>query len=120
MTTKDKCIKALDCLADDDKMDELAQKFSIDDDYTSHINYEIARKWCYDQLKQCIDEHFDNPPLEFEELEERETYYHIYYGWISIRSISDCECILITTLNSDGYKQIEFEENCFYRKQVEE
>lgn len=58
MTTKDKCMKALDCLSDDDKMDELAQNFSMDDDYVSHANYEIARKWCYDQLKECIDEHF--------------------------------------------------------------
>lgn len=71
-------------------------------------------------LKNLIYEHFSNPPLKFEELQERETYYHVYYGWISIRSISDCECILINTLNSDGYKQIEFEEDCFYRKQVEE
>jgi len=73
-----------------------------------------------DCFKELIDQHFDNPPLKFEELQERETYYHIYYGWISIRSISDCECILINTLNSDGYKQIEFEEDCFYRKQVKE
>lgn len=71
-------------------------------------------------INQLIEEHFSNPPLKFEELQEIETYYHIYYGWISIRSISDCECILINTLNSDGYKQIEFEENCFYRKEVKE
>lgn len=74
----------------------------------------------YDILKKLIHEHFSNPPLKFDELQERETYYHIYYGWISIRSISDCECILINTLNSDGYKQIEFEEDCFYRKEVQE
>lgn len=73
-----------------------------------------------DILNKLIHEHFSNPPLKFEELQERETYYHIYYGWISIRSISDCECILINTLNSDGYKQIEFEEDCFYRKEVQE
>lgn len=71
-------------------------------------------------LTLLIMEYFGNPPLEFEELKERETYYHVYYGWISIRSISDCECILINTLNSDGYKQIEFEEDCFYRKEVQE
>ena len=74
----------------------------------------------YHTLNSLIEEHFSNPPLKFEELQERETYYHIYYGWISIRSISDCECILINTLNSDGYKQIEFEEDCFYRKEVQE
>ena len=69
---------------------------------------------------RLIHEHFLNPPLKFDELQERETYYHVYYGWISIRCISDCECILINTLNSDGYKQIEFEEDCFYRKEVQE
>ena len=73
-----------------------------------------------DIFEKLIEEHFSNPPLKFEKLQERETYYHIYYGWISIRSISDCECILINTLNSDGYKQIEFEEDCFYRKEVQE
>lgn len=76
MLTREECIKALDCLSDDDKMDELAQKFSMDDDYTSHVNYEIARKWCYDQLKQCIDEHFEksnvflNVNLDEEKLKE--------------------------------------------------
>lgn len=69
-------------------------------------------------IENLIGEHFSNPPLKFEELQERETYYHIYYGWISIKSIIDCECILINTLNSDGYKQIEFEEDCFYKKEV--
>lgn len=90
---------------------------------------EEVNKW-FDRMrwhvKKCdeygreLDILKNNPPLKFEELQERETYYHIYYGWISIRSIIDCECILINTLNSDGYKQIEFEEDCFYRKEVQE
>lgn len=90
---------------------------------------EEVNKW-FDRMrwhvKKCdeygreLDILKNNPPLKFEELQERETYYHIYYGWISIRSIIDCECILINTLNSDGYKQIEFEEDCFYRKEVVE
>lgn len=76
LLSREECIKALDCLSDDDKMDELAQKFSMDDDYTSNVNYEIARKWCYDQLKQCIDEHFEksnvflNVNLDEEKLKE--------------------------------------------------
>ena len=53
-------MQALECFADDDKMDELAQNFSPDEDYTSLANYETARKWCYDQLKQCVDETFGN------------------------------------------------------------
>lgn len=103
--TKEECEKALNSL------------YKVADKLVLNHNIFIGS---YDILKNLIEEHFSNPPLKFEELQERETYYHIYYGWISIRSISDCECILINTLNSDGYKQIEFEENRFYRKQVEE
>ena len=105
MLTKEECEKALNSLY------KVADKLVLDH------NIFIGS---YDILKKLIQVHFDNPPLKFEELQERETYYHIYYGWISIRSISDCECILINTLNSDGYKQIEFEEDCFYRKEVQE
>ena len=89
-----------------------------------NVYHDINRGHSIDEdsnlLTLLIMEHFSNPPLKFEELQERETYYHIYYGWILIRSISDCECILINTLNSDGYEQIEFEENRFYRKEVQE
>lgn len=108
MLTKEKCKNALDnilCNIGVARSDYRKSGKAREDYYT---------------LNSLIEEHFSNPPLKFEELQERETYYHIYYGWISIRSISDCECILINTLNSDGYKQIEFEEDCFYRKQVEE
>lgn len=37
-----------------------------------------------------------------------------------LEALRDIECNLINTLNSDGYKQIEFEEDCFYRKEVQE
>ena len=94
-------------------------KVSVQDVYHS-INKGHSIEEDSNSLTLLIQEYFDNPPLKFEELQERETYYHIYFGWISIRSISDCECILINTLNSDGYKQIEFEEDCFYRKEVQE
>lgn len=112
------CIKALDCLSDDDKMDELAQKFSMDDDYTSHVNYEIARKWCYDQLKQCIEEHFSNPPLKFEELKEgmwvwdNKTVLYIRIAKIIGKTIyvEDFLC------GFDCYGR--YEENRFYRKEV--
>ena len=112
MLTKEKCLKALRDI-----------EFNLPKLYINS-EYGLFGRCAYvnqiEILKNLIYEHFSNPPLKFEELQERETYYHIYYGWISIRSISDCECILINTLNSDGYKQIEFEEDCFYRKQVEE
>ena len=108
MLTKEECINALENII-----------FNIGVARSDYRKSGKAKE-DYCTLNSLIEEHFSNPPLKFEELQERETYYHIYYGWISIRSIIDCECILINTLNSDGYKQIEFEEDCFYRKQVKE
>ena len=121
MLTKEECEKALDCLSDDDKMDELAQKFSMDDDYTSHINYEIARKWCYDKLKQCIDEHFSNPPLKFEELKEGmfvwDNNHHTYIKIDRIRE-SYNKTIYFYAIGWECCENTEYESNRFYRKEV--
>ena len=126
LLSREVCIKALDCLSDDDKMDELAQNFSMDDDYVSHANYEIARKWCYDQLKECIDEHFDNPPLTLDELYEfvkQDMDYHYLpvwdnkFGgqWFVLENING------NKLKFKGYDHpIEFEEGRYYRKEVQE
>lgn len=129
MLTKEECEKALDCLSDDDKMDELAQKFSMDDDYTSNVNYEMARKWCYDQLKQCIDEHFDNQPLKFEELEEgmwvwdnkHKVYNQIYRLYGNFMSTKH-NAVQFKHLNETTQwgDTIEFEKKRFYRKEVQE
>lgn len=69
---------------------------------------------------KLIEEHFDNPPLKFEELEESKDYYHFEYGWIRILNINDRDCIVIVSLGCPGYFSMEFEECMFYRKQVEE
>ena len=68
---------------------------------------------------KLIEEHFDNPPLKFEELEENKNYYHFVYGWIRILNIRDRDRIVIVSLDCPGYFSMEFEENSFYRKQVE-
>ena len=99
--TKDECIKALHALYFSDGSD------GRDDEF-------------YDVLLKLIKDHFDYPSLKFEELKESEVYWHVYYGWIMIESIHDDECIVITTLGGAGYETIQFEEDCFYRKQVEE
>lgn len=119
MLTKEECEKALDCLSDDDKMDELAQKFSMDDDYTSHVNYEIARKWCYDKLKQCIDEHFYNPPLKFEELKEGMFVWDKKQNtWIEISEISEYQSIKFYMIGWECKETILYEPNRFYRNEV--
>ena len=136
LLTKEECEKALDCLSDDDKMDELAQNFSMDDDYVSHANYEIARKWCYDQLKQCIDEHFSNPPLKWEELENGKPIWdNKNKEWLFVNNVlsisSEVKGKDYRKFMKVGYKgrkiyfnveqgEIDFEPNRFYRKEVQE
>ena len=70
-------------------------------------------------IENLIDEQFDNIPLIFSDLEDEKTYWHMDYGWIRIKNIICYDCIIISTLTSDGYMRISFEEDMFYRKCVE-
>ena len=93
--TKDECAKALNALYFSDGTDDR------DDG-------------CYNVLMGLINEHFDNPPLKFEELEvgmwvwdnKEKRYSKIEsFAWIQIYFYDYTD---------------DFEENRFYRKQVEE
>lgn len=103
--------------------DEAAKEYDVDDDgelicydCTQHDKYLKP----YFILEQLINEHFDNPPLKFEELKEGmwvwdnkyKSYLKVigFYGFnIHVKSgIGDYE--------HDYY--IEFEENRFYRREV--
>jgi hypothetical protein len=76
----------------------------------------------YHTLKSLIEEHFDNPPLEFEELEEG------MWIWDNKRKVklliaycySEDDMGYYNLSNPEDYKyvHIEFEENRFYRKEV--
>lgn len=66
-----------------------------------------------DKLKQLINEHFDNPPLKFEELHEG------MWVWDS-KEKECCKYIGYHVFEYlDGYGS-EFEENRFYRYEVKE
>ena len=97
--TKDECAKALNALYFSDGTDDR------DDE-------------CYIALMGLINEHFDNPPLKFEELEVG------MWVWDNKRKEW---CVLAAfwkdALNRyyvSGLSDSPFEENRFYRKQVEE
>ena len=71
----------------------------------------------FDLLTQLINEHFDNPPLKFEELKEGMWVWDVKNAeWVCIdrpiANVSYCK-------NLRGLV-IFFEENRFYRKQVQE
>jgi hypothetical protein len=78
----------------------------------------------YCTLNSLIEEHFDNPPLKFDELEEN------MWVWDNKRKVklliaycySEDDMGYYNLSNPEDYKyvHIEFEENRFYRKQVEE
>ena len=101
--TKEECLKALETLQD------------------KYLNFDVVDELiCF---KSLIEEHFDNPPLKFEELEvgmwvwdNKEKMY--------IKSCNNFD----TEENGKGIRvqmgfdlvRIKFEENRFYRKQVEE
>ena len=77
----------------------------------------------HDLLKQLIDEHFDNPPLKFEEL-QTEQWVWDNKEMMYLKSCNNFE----SKEHGKGIRiqigfdlvRFKFEENRFYRKQVEE
>lgn len=76
-------------------------------------------------LKQLINEHFDNPPLKFEEIKEKmwvwdsktKSYIFIFkpLNWEPIKGIRYANMIIYHSV--EGY-YMDFEENRFYRREV--
>ena len=110
--TKEECLKALQGYKD------LFELHQID----YYVPEKRRKKFLnnFKCIENLIDEHFDNPPLFLSDLEDEETYWHMDYGWIRIKNVLSYDCIIISTLTSDGYMRISFEEDMFYRKQVED
>lgn len=70
-------------------------------------------------ISKLIKEHFDNPPLTHEEIEEGKWYWHnkLKY-WMKIINKDVCTEIFPVMENEDGY--IYFEEDTYFRKEVQE
>lgn len=109
MLTKEECEEALNSL------------YKVADKLVLNHNIFIGS---YDILKKLIQEHFSNPPLKFEELEED------MWVWDNKRKVklliaycySEDDIGYYNFSNPEDYKyiHIEFEENRFYRKEVQE
>ena len=68
---------------------------------------------------RLIEEHFDNSPLYYAEIEEGKWYWHNKKKeWVKVLNKDVCTSD-IPIIETD-HEYIEFELNCFYRKQVEE
>jgi len=74
----------------------------------------------YQVLEQLINEHFDNPPLKFEELHEGMWVWSTFaesYVFVC-RIDEEKRCIYEDYWHGDGYWTHKFEENRFYRYEV--
>ena len=102
--TKDECVKALNDL------------------YFSYGSYGRDDE-CYNVLMELINEHFDNPPLSFEEMEKEmwvwdkkeKMYIHLINNYDSEKYGKG----LRVQFGFD-FVRYQFDLNRFYRKQVEE
>ena len=113
MLTKEQCEKALD---------RVARFCSWFNPYKCPERIKFKNE--LDILDKLIEEHFENPPLKFEELNKgmivwdnkRKVKLLIAYCY------SEDDMGYYNFSNPEDYKyiHIEFEENRFYRKQVEE
>lgn len=74
-------------------------------------------------LNQLIDEHFDNPPLKFEELKEGMFVWdNKHHTYILIDRIEETynKTIYFYAIGWECCENTEFEPNRFYRKEVQE
>lgn len=77
-------------------------------------------------LAQLIEEHFSNPPLKFDELEEGmwiwDNNWNQYFEICEIYPKTKEFDVLIhqNRINRLRYEPMKFEENRFYRKEVQE
>lgn len=97
-------------------------KVSVQDVYHS-INKGHSIEDDSNLLTLLIQEHFDNPPLKFEELNKGYPIYdndEIVCGWKFIYMI-DKEYKQLLLIDEEGnVNWVNYEENRFYRKEVQE
>lgn len=116
MLTEKDCNEALDWL--------YALSVSCKEEVHEHRSSFLGEK--YNLIKQLIEEHFDNPPLKFEELKENmwvwDNNWNQYFEICEIYPQTKEFDVLIhqNRINKLRYEPMKFEENRFYRKQVEE
>lgn len=110
--TKEECLKALDNLsryADIGRAKHGAGGCVVDD-FVSNNEAVIYNLIC---------DNFDNPPLYYAEIEEGKWYWHNKKKeWVKVLNKDVCTSDI--PIIETAHEYIEFELNCFYRKQVEE
>lgn len=119
---KEECVNGLQFLK------EHAMELVDDEDMEGNMVYDYYNLTEEDEreyvepLEKLIQEHFDNPPLKFEELEEGMWVWdNAIKSWFQIRCIDDKLTFTVQLYLINGFViNVKFKENRFYRKQVEE
>jgi hypothetical protein len=99
----------------------LGEISDVIEEYCLVVNKEMYSKLekAQDTIMQLIENHFDNSPLYYAEIEEGKWYWHNKKKeWVKVLNKDVCTSD-IPIIETD-HEYIEFELNCFYRKQVEE
>ena len=118
--TEKECLKALDCLYDEDVFDKEVWGFVMEGDNLSCADVERAKKYYRDKIYNLIKEHFSPQPYKLEDLKEGMWVYDII--WEECFEI--CEIfpkdneihVLIhqNRINVKRYEPIKFEEGRFF------
>lgn len=115
MVTEKECKEALDGLRNLERYENFKK-----------WNGQVAPQVKADVIEQLIREHFDNPPLKFEELKENmwvwDNNWNQYFEICEIYPQTKEFDVLIhqNRINKLRYEPMKFEENRFYRKEVKE
>lgn len=112
MLTEKECKEALDGLRNLERYENFKK-----------WNGQVAPQVKADVIEQLIREHFSNPPLKFDELNKGYPIYdndEIVCGWKFIYMI-DKEYKQLLLIDEEGNVDwVNYEENRFYRKEVQE
>lgn len=107
---QDECKKALENLRMLEREDNLKKWNQV----APQINCDI--------IECLIKEHFDNPPLEIEDMRTGWVWDNSCKSWIHIRSVDferkKLDIFLVNMGRISYYDTIEYERNRFYKKQV--
>ena len=114
MLTKEECEKALDSI------------YKVADKLVLNHNIFIGS---YDILKKLIHEHFDNPPLKWEEIKEGDFVFDKDFNglggeWLKVYmkhiTIYGEKVLMCGACGSDDAQTRSYKEDRFYRKEVHE
>lgn len=111
MLNKEECLEVLETLKNVTCMGKNVYGSIVNHPYDKSVD-------CFEQL---INEHFDNPPLKFEDLKDNMVIWdNKEKMFIKLWHIKWCDKWQYDVFGIDITEELEFEENRFFLKEVKE